>query len=136
MQMPEVFWHQHRHRLSNKFGAGIAKNSLGGAIDEEDRALFVNGDDGIRSSVSNDPRDLIEIIRCVWRIVPRGLSHVMIETNPILNRESIPCNRRRVSEARPSGRASLVIPLSCREMPSLPVGLLTQGSRDKSGAGE
>ena len=42
--------------------------------------MFVDGDNGIRSGVGDDPRDLIKVIRWILKIVPAGLSNVMIES--------------------------------------------------------
>jgi hypothetical protein len=44
---PEAIRHQHGQGLSQKFSARIAEDFLGRAIDEEHRAVFIYGYDGI-----------------------------------------------------------------------------------------
>ena len=52
--MTETLGHQQSHLLSENFGNCVAKDSFGGWIREQDDAVLVNADDGVRRSLRND----------------------------------------------------------------------------------
>ena len=58
MCLAKVMGHEHRNRLVHHFRNGVAENSFSGLVDEENGALFVDGDDGIRSRFGDDTEEL------------------------------------------------------------------------------
>ena len=75
MHLPEIVRHQHRQRLSHHFRARVAEDFFRGAIDEQDRAVFVDGDDSVGSRVGYDARALRKVVRLNLGAVKTGIVH-------------------------------------------------------------
>lgn len=58
MQLAKVMRHEHGDGLVHHFGNGVAEDSFRGSVDEENCALFVDGDDRIRGRLGNDTEEL------------------------------------------------------------------------------
>src|SRR5580700_147356 len=53
MYLPQEFWHQHSHRLSNHLSWFIPKNSHGGGICSDNYAVLVHTHHGVTSRVDH-----------------------------------------------------------------------------------
>ena len=65
MDKPQIFGHEHHHRLAQHFRNGITENPFCRGVYKEDRAALVDRDDGIGSSLSDDGERRFEIRRDV-----------------------------------------------------------------------
>src|SRR5580700_8539468 len=58
MCLAKVLGHEHGDGLMHHFRNGVAEDSFGGSVDEENGTLFVDGDDGIRGRLGDDSEEL------------------------------------------------------------------------------
>src|SRR6266568_4454990 len=69
VQMTQIFRHQQSRLLSQNFGKRIAKDSFRCPIREQDDAIVIDADDGVRRGLCNDA-GTIRWIRWLRRRVP------------------------------------------------------------------
>jgi hypothetical protein len=58
VRLLEIAGHQHGDRLVHHFRNRVAEDPFCGIVDEEDGALLIDGDDGIRSRLGDHTEEL------------------------------------------------------------------------------
>src|SRR5215208_1883668 len=69
VQMAQVFRHQHSHVFAYQLALHIAEGSLRGFVDEDDAALRVNGDDGIRSRLGQRAKTILALLQGLFGLL-------------------------------------------------------------------
>ena len=76
MNMPEVLRHQNGQRFPNYFPGSVTEDFLHRAIDEQDGAAFIDGEDRVRGGFCDNLRELMNLVLRAISIFCREVAHL------------------------------------------------------------